>query len=918
MKKICCFLKRNMTSPAVLAAFCSAVLLTVVLMLHPLIGMADNGDFYRTINGQGIYKLDRYEEDQYFNYFSSKYGVYEYYNEWENSLFSSQNLYIKAALFLNKLFSPDTSIFDIRFLSVLLVIELVIGIYLLVDYIAWKKERLQGMLLAALCLFIFADTAYTAYFNSFYGEGIVFVSTLLLASSALLLTQRRYPPVLLVSSVLINGIILIFTKQQNATEGLPLCLLFIWMAFFFGKDKKSLKRTALLGAVAMAGCGIMMYVIIPEDFVRINQYHAMTRGALMVGENPEETLEEFGIDGQYSVLDGSIYYERYPAVDVESNQLIENFYAKYGFVSLTFHYLTHPGELVTMLNKAAANGYLIRPAMQGNYERDAGRMPGEQTALFTLYSEMKAKLVPNTAGFALIWILMVCGACLRDRHKLIILICIIIMGLIQIGTSIIGAGDADMSKHIFMYNVTFDIVSFVCFAPLLSSFILFIGHGMITFVRKRKKLIVSGAVFIFCIGYSQITVLAAQPKAEANTQLTGSRILMIGHKGEDLSVAERLAQAYGLQTSIVTEYDFQDSLLEADYIITTAAAPIKAAMDAGIPAVCIGEEFWDIAACDIVEYRNESIQFRVNGYTGNAVFMDETAIITSAQGNTVGTLLLADGKEYPFAAQAEDGNYYAPCFAGENVGAQILLGAVLQQLIGRKEAGNSYFMIDEVYAFSDLNKLCIWAEELHNNGIPFLVRIMPLYDNLEYPAFHRFMQVLLYMQNQGGTVIIHEPLIAEEQMEAEPLSEKMKRLELAMTEEGVHYRQMNTEPFLFTIQELNQITSDNRNFGRLPFDMTIGITPEASEEDFSVCLEQVNHKWMSFTDLQKDYMNTVYLYKPVVEQDEFIYRQQAEVAFADFFDASDRVLLIVVGVSLTVLVGFLVIGRRWYRRKFFR
>lgn len=100
--------------------------------------------------------------------------------------------------------------------------------------------------------------------------------------------------------------------------------------------------------------------------------------------------------------------------------------------------------------------------------------------------------------------------------------------------------------------------------------------------------------------------------------------------------------------------------------------------------------------------------------------------------------------------------------------------------------------------------------------------------------------------------------------------------------------------------------------------MTIGITPEASEEDFSVCLEQVNHKWMSFTDLQKDYMNTVYLYKPVVEQDEFIYRQQAEVAFADFFDASDRVLLIVVGVSLTVLVGFLVIGRRWYRRKFFR
>ena len=59
----------------------------------------------------GIYKLDRFQDDQFLNYASTKFGIYEYYNEYENSLISlPQRIFIRAALILDRIFYRRRSI----------------------------------------------------------------------------------------------------------------------------------------------------------------------------------------------------------------------------------------------------------------------------------------------------------------------------------------------------------------------------------------------------------------------------------------------------------------------------------------------------------------------------------------------------------------------------------------------------------------------------------------------------------------------------------------------------------------------------------------------------------------------------------------------------------------------------------------
>ena len=58
----------------------------------------------------------------------------------------------------------------------------------------------------------------------------------------------------------------------------------------------------------------------------------------------------------------------------------------------------------------------------------------------------------------------------KNRQRMLILGFVLMMGLSQIAVSIIGAGDADLAKHIFLYNVSFDLCVFILFSAGLARF----------------------------------------------------------------------------------------------------------------------------------------------------------------------------------------------------------------------------------------------------------------------------------------------------------------------------------------------------------------------------------------------------------------------------------------------------------------
>lgn len=69
--------------------------------------------------------------------------------------------------------------------------------------------------------------------------------------------------------------------------------------------------------------------------------------------------------------------------------------------------------------------------------------------------------------------------------------------------------------------------------------------------------------------------------------------------------------------------------------------------------------------------------------------------------------------------------------------------------------------INAVYPFSDLNKVMDISETLHDRGIKFVCTVMPVYENYEFEAFDKFIEVIKYVHKKGGQIFIHYPIINE-------------------------------------------------------------------------------------------------------------------------------------------------------------
>lgn len=466
----------RLISPAVLAASGVLIITVLALFVPPFVGMADNGDYYRILYGNGLYFSQPDYDSQYLGHFVREFGIFQYFNEHQTLLYSSQSLLIRFALAVNKLIYSST-VFDIRIQGALLTLLYTAAIYLLVEGMTCRMSRLKGYAVAAITVFMLGDTAYTAYFNSFFGESLVLIMMVFLVASWLLFYRKRYNDYVLLGLFAVSALLLITVKQQNAPVGVVLAVAGVSLLFM---RKNRLFRYSAGGVLALLfAAGIATYVWIPKDFVNINQYHAMTRGVLQTTDNPEKALESFGMNRQYALLKGTIYYAPYSSVDVDGSHMGEDFYPKYGFVSIAAYYAAHPSELGSLLNAAARNAFTIRPPAMGSFEKSAGFEFGEQTRFFSAYSLLKQAAAPRTFGFIVIWMLLVTGLYapgfvqairardMRHIQKLALMGAGMGIGLSGIIVSIIGAGDADLAKHEFLFTLGFDIVSLLAVSDLI-------------------------------------------------------------------------------------------------------------------------------------------------------------------------------------------------------------------------------------------------------------------------------------------------------------------------------------------------------------------------------------------------------------------------------------------------------------------
>lgn len=456
--------------PSTLGILVLIGLLCYVLFLSPVIGMGDDGSTAGIISGSNLYNLGELTAKESMAFFQKDWGIMEYYNDSNNEQLTSQTPFLNTAKYLDMAYTWDW-IFDMRFYGAVISVFFLIAMYFLFETVTYGKRAKWAYVIVGLGVVIFGDTAYTAWINSFYPQALSLFLVIILGTSLILMGQERLNDCVLISCFFLSTLLLCLLNQQYALLGFFLGILGINLKYV---DKKIVyQRFCIVGGILLMLTSLAAFFIMPNGLTNLSAYHSMTRGVLMTADNPEQALEEFSINPQYAVLTGTSYYQAISPETMNSQELEATFFSKVNPTGVAIYYLANPGQLYEMLNRSVDSSFNIRPTWLGNYEITQGYPPGAQTSFFTVWSYVKANYLPGNFGFIIIWMGAIIGVYVRFFRKGIIernerntlrfvgLMTWLMIGLWELYVAIITSGDIDTLGHLFIFTLTFDLISFV-------------------------------------------------------------------------------------------------------------------------------------------------------------------------------------------------------------------------------------------------------------------------------------------------------------------------------------------------------------------------------------------------------------------------------------------------------------------------
>lgn len=440
----------------------AGIVAIVLLFAGPFVGVADNGDFLRIMGTAGLNYYDAGEtyEDRFFGYAHALFA----YDDFLRGFYpSTQIILVVLARFIGVIANGEA--FDIRVLGGIYTALLLAAGYLVIRAVK-TEHRYAAMLLALLMVFVFTDIAYLAYFNSLFGEPVSFVFLMLSMGSGLLLLRRDKLSPWLLALFYVSVLFLTCSKTQNAPIGIGFALLGLR---FIGLSKEKRLRRWVIGLSSFTVlASVAMYVAAPKDFKDINIYQTVFFGILNDSPDVEGDLEKLGLPQRLSVLAGTNYFQSGTAIPQNDPSLKGDFYDRISHFDVLAFYLGHPGRLVDKMEYAAKNGMSIRPYYLGNFEKSEGEKRGALSFRFSGWSEFKHRFVPNKlwflVAFAAAYLAIVClewrrADSRRGRIKAELFLLLALTGIFGFLIPILGDGQADMGKHLFLFNVCFDMMA---------------------------------------------------------------------------------------------------------------------------------------------------------------------------------------------------------------------------------------------------------------------------------------------------------------------------------------------------------------------------------------------------------------------------------------------------------------------------
>lgn len=446
---------------AVLCA--AAAILAYQLFIPPIVGLADQGDFVRTIGRFG-YGPQHHGSLEYF-YVEPKYIPDPRYRApyWEQA--NTEYLFVGAALLVNKLVSKDGAL-DIT------VAGLVHALAFLAVFarLLWVTRNARGYgFIWIAALVALTDAGYVMYLNSWYAEPASCFFFLLLLAEALVIAGEGKITAAAMLRWSLWSFLWIFAKPQNAPIGLLLGVFTLRLAMW--TPSRSVRGVAIAGACALFGCAVYNVAAMPAYGRQANTYGVIFSGILSESKDPAADLRALGLDPQLAPYAGTGAWTPrtdYPAM-VASGAL-----ARVNTFTVLRFYLLRPARMWRRLHGLLPQITFLRSRSYGNFEPSAGLPRAAQSRAFTLWSGFHERVLPplnKWVVFALAGWPIVCAwrwFRARDafqRRRLEVLVLLPLSCLAALFTAVYG--DAfDFIKHVCLFNLLLDTSVFYAVAAV--------------------------------------------------------------------------------------------------------------------------------------------------------------------------------------------------------------------------------------------------------------------------------------------------------------------------------------------------------------------------------------------------------------------------------------------------------------------
>lgn len=435
-----------------------------LLLMEPVIGMADNADFDRLLCPAGLdHPADRSYRDRYFYNINRHFARVERENC--SPYVSSASVTLLSGLALQERFGDEDGLFDMRIVGALNVLLMALAMLLIIGNTRRLFPR-GRWLLALLLVFFFADLGYLVYLNSFYGEAAVLIWFFFTAGIYLALLGKLesegglWRPLLLIA-LLVAGGLFALSKPQNYV--LVFCQIILLAPLFAWLPRK--RERWLLG---LATPVLIVLTLLPMRnmdplFTRMQIHDILFIDLLPHTEDPAAELEALDLPpemirwvGQAAWAEGSPILE--PEFGAQLDEL------SYG--DLGRYYLSRPSELLADLDRAADIALDLRVRSTfGHYEQESGQPPKTQSSAFDLWSTLRERLLIGSSlllslMFALNALVIILKWRRFDQERFArgvttLHAWVLVMGTVAFVTTALAEGSL-APRHFFLVNLALD------------------------------------------------------------------------------------------------------------------------------------------------------------------------------------------------------------------------------------------------------------------------------------------------------------------------------------------------------------------------------------------------------------------------------------------------------------------------------